>query len=385
MVSGRELLASSVVEGLSSDTVVSSVGVFAEAIEVAGHELDVLGHVLILVDSEECTVVVDGLLVGRDGLELDHVVGLLVVRADLLEVRLVGLVALLDEVEHALIVLLDDVVGSGLTDSSDPCVEVGVDVLDDTCYFVSVITTEVADDQVVLLVDEAVVSHLLREVVLVELADTYDPLLSVHAVLRGEEAWGDGQQLLLDLQVIGLCAVLLVELFEALDLTDSGLTHLEQLIGLHEADVDLDSLAVGSDDPEGGEGLDLVLLSDLDVLGSFGIHLEVDELLVEELPDLGLREDGLLHLLTGYAPGSVEVYEERLILALGFSEGFGESPFEEAYARLLSGDEGESEECYDQRGHILEVSHRERVLGSVLDNEGEEATELTAVAFVVDP
>ena len=385
MVSGRELLASSVVEGLSSDTVVSSVGVFAEAIEVAGHELDVLGHVLILVDSEECTVVVDGLLVGRDGLELDHVVGLLVVRADLLEVRLVGLVALLDEVEHALIVLLDDVVGSGLTDSSDPCVEVGVDVLDDTCYFVSVITTEVADDQVVLLVDEAVVSHLLREVVLVELADTYDPLLSVHAVLRGEEAWGDGQQLLLDLQVIGLCAVLLIELFEALDLTDSSLTHLEQLFGLHEADVDLDSLAVGSDDPEGGEGLDLVLLSDLDVLGSFGIHLEVDELLVEELPDLGLREDGLLHLLTGYAPGSVEVYEERLILALGFSEGFGESPFEEAYARLLSGDEGESEECYDQRGHILEVSHRERVLGSVLDNEGEEATELTAVAFVVDP
>ena len=385
MVSGRELLASSVVEGLSSDTVVSSVGVFAEAIEVAGHELDVLGHVLILVDSEERTVVVDGLLVGRDGLELDHVVGLLVVRADLLEVRLVGLVALLDEVEHALIVLLDDVVGSGLTDSSDPCVEVGVDVLDDTCYFVSVITTEVADDQVVLLVDEAVVSHLLREVVLVELTDTYDPLLSVHAVLRGEEAWGDGQQLLLDLQVIGLSAVLLIELFEALDLTDSGLTHLEQLFGLHEADVDLDSLAVGSDDPEGREGLDLVLLSDLDVLGSFGIHLEVDELLVEELPDLGLREDGLLHLLTGYTPGSVEVYEEGLILALSFSEGFGESPLEEAYARLLSGDEGESEECYDQRGHILEISHRERVLGSVLDNEGEEATELTAVAFVVDP
>ena len=385
MVSGRELLASSVVEGLSSDTVVSRVGVFAEAIEVAGHELDVLGYVLILVDSEECTVVVDGLLVRRDGLELDHVVGLLVVRADLLEVRLVGLVALLDEIEHALIVLLDDVVGSGLTDSSDPCVEVGVDVLDDTCYFVSVITTEVADDQVVLLVDEAVVSHLLRQVVLVELADTYDPLLSVHTVLRGEEAWGDGQQLLLDLQVIGLCAVLLVELFEALDLTDSGLTHLEQLFSLHEADVDLDSLAVGSDDPEGGEGLDLVLLSDLYVLGSFGIHLEVDELLVEELPDLGLREDGLLHLLTGYAPGSVEVYEEGLILALSFSEGFGESPLEEAYACLLSGDEGESEESYDQRGHILEISHRERVLGSVLDNEGEEATELTAVAFVVDP
>ena len=385
MVCGRELLASSVVEGLSSDTVVSSIGVFAEAIEVAGHELDVLGHVLILVDSEECTVVVDGLLVGRDGLELDHVVGLLVVRADLLEVRLVGLVALLDEVEHALIVLLDDVVGSGLTDSSDPCVEVGVDVLDDTCYFVSVITTEVADDQVVLLVDEAVVSHLLGQVVLVELADTYDPLLSVHAVLRGEEAWGDGQQLLLDLQVVGLCAVLLIELFEALDLTDSSLTHLEQLFGLHEADVDLDSLAVGSDDPEGREGLDLVLLSDLDVLGSLGIHLEVDELLVEELPDLGLREDGLLHLLTGYTPGSVEVYEEGLILALSFSEGFGESPLEEAYACLLSGDEGESEESYDQRGHILEVSHRERVLGSVLDNEGEEATELTAVAFVVDP
>ena len=114
-----------------------------------------------------------------------------------------------------------------LTDSGDPCVEVGVDVLDDTCYFLSVITTEVADDQVVLLVDEAVVSHLLRQVVLVELADTYDPLLSVHAILRGEEAWGDGQQLLLDLQVIGLCAVLLVELFEALDLTDSSLTHLE--------------------------------------------------------------------------------------------------------------------------------------------------------------
>ena len=81
----------------------------------------------------------------------------------------------------------------------------------------------------------------------------------------------------------------------------------------------------------------------------------------------------------------VAVYEEGLILALSFSEGFGESPLEEAYASLLSGDEGESEESYDQRGHILEVSHRERVLGSVLDNEGEEATELTAVAFVVDP
>jgi len=74
---------------------------------------------------------------------------------------------------------------------------------------------------------QAAGGHLLRQVLFVELADADDPLLSVHAVLRGEEAWGDGQQLLLDLQVIGLSSVLLIELFEALDLTDSGLTHLE--------------------------------------------------------------------------------------------------------------------------------------------------------------
>ena len=67
--------------------------------------------------------------------------------------------------------------------------------------------------------------------------------------------------------------MLFVQLFEALDFADSGLAHLEQLFGLHKAYVDLDGLAVRGDDAEGREGLYLVLLRQLDILGLLGIHL----------------------------------------------------------------------------------------------------------------
>ena len=386
MVGGCQLATGSIVERLSGDTVVGSVGIFAKAIEVARHELDIAGYVLALVYSIEGAVVVNGLLIGRDLLELNHIIRLLVVGTDLLEIGLVGLITLLDELEHTFVVLLDDVIGGRLSHSCDPRIQMSVDVLDDTSYLIGVISAEIADDQVVFLIDQATVCHLLGEVFLIDLADTYDPLLGIHTVLSGEEAWSHGQKFLLDLQIIGLCTILFVEIVEAFHFTDGGLCHLEEFVGLHEADVYLDSLAVAGNNPEGGEGFDLVLFRDLDVLGSFCVELEIDKLGVEEGAHFRLSEDSLLHLLTGDAPRGIEIHEEWFALALSFCLCFGERTLEETDASsLLCGADRKRQERYDHEGHILEISHRERVLFFVLDDEGEEATELTAVALVVDP
>ena len=67
--------------------------------------------------------------------------------------------------------------------------------------------------------------------------------------------------------------MILPVLLEALHLTESRLGELDELGSLHEAGVDRDGLAIGGDDPEGGECLYLVLLSRLDVLGLLGVEL----------------------------------------------------------------------------------------------------------------
>ena len=81
------------------------------------------------------------------------------------------------------------------------------------------------------------------------------------------------EELLLDAEVLGGLAVILPVLLEALHLTESRLGELDELGGLHEAGVDRDGLAIGGNDPERGEGLDLVFLGRLDVLGLLGVEL----------------------------------------------------------------------------------------------------------------
>ena len=95
-------------------------------------------------------------------------------------------------------------------------------------------------------------------------------------------------------------------------------------------DVDRQCLAVRGNDADRGESLYLIFLSGLDILWLLSIELEGDEAFVEVSADLWLGEDGLLHLLTWYAPGRIEVDKEGLTLTLGFLESFLEGAFEEA-------------------------------------------------------
>ena len=67
--------------------------------------------------------------------------------------------------------------------------------------------------------------------------------------------------------------MILPVLLEALHLTEGCLGELNELGCLHEASVDGDRLAIGGDDAEGRECLDLVLFGGLDILGLLGVEL----------------------------------------------------------------------------------------------------------------
>ena len=67
--------------------------------------------------------------------------------------------------------------------------------------------------------------------------------------------------------------MILPVLLEALHLTEGCLGELDEFGCLHEASVDGDRLAIGGNDTEGREGLYLVLLGGLDILGLLGVEL----------------------------------------------------------------------------------------------------------------
>ena len=82
--------------------------------------------------------------------------------------------------------------------------------------------------------------------------------------------------------------------------------------------------ALGIEDEEGGVGADVIFLGE--GLAGIGVHhhAEADEAFTDPLGEVGVREDILVHGHAGACPCGVAVDEDRLLGALGLSQGLVE-------------------------------------------------------------
>ena len=83
-------------------------------------------------------------------------------------------------------------------------------------------------------------------------------------------------------------------------------------------------VAVGVEDEEGGVGADIIFLGE--GLAGVGVHhhAEADEAVANPLGKVGVGEDVLVHGHAGASPCGVAVDKDRLLGALGLSQGLVE-------------------------------------------------------------